>query len=219
MFEILYTYREGFLSGLVTTLWLATIVWTAGLGLGVILGALADRYPDSVGILIKAISFILAAIPVIVLSFWAHFPLQVLLQKVIDPFVTAAAVLTVVNTFAVAQIVAAALGEFPEQYVTAARVCGLDTRTTFLKIKLPIIFRLLLPPLLSAQVVILQATLFASLISVEEVFRAAQRINATAYKPVEIYSAVAILFLIICLPLNGLAAILKQRFSRNLSER
>ena len=200
-------------------MWLALVVWTVGLGLGVVLGALADRYRDTVGLLTSGISFLLAGIPVIVLLFWAHFPLQVLLERVIDPFVTAASVLSLVNTFAVAQIVTSVLGEFPEQYVTAARVCGLDTRTTFLKIKLPIVFRLLLPPLLTAQVVILQGTLFASLISVEEVFRAAQRINATAYKPVEIYSALAILFLIICVPLNALAALMKQRFSRNLSER
>ena len=219
MWEILYTYREGFLSGLATTLSLALIVWAVGLGLGILLGALADRHRDTIGLLTNSASFLLAGIPVIVLLFWAHFPLQVLLQNVIEPFVTAAAVLSIVNTFAVAQIVTAVLGEFPEQYVTAARVCGLNPRTTFLRIKLPIVFRLLLPPLLTSQVVILQATLFASLISVEEVFRVAQRINATAYKPVEIYTALAILFLIICLPLNALAALMKKRFSRNLSER
>jgi ABC-type amino acid transport system permease subunit len=67
-------------------------------------------------------------------------------------------------------------------------------------------------------VTILQATLFASLISVDEIFRVAQRINAIVYRPIEIYTALAGFFLLICLPLNGLAYFLEARFTRDLSE-
>ena len=61
--------------------------------------------------------------------------------------------------------------------------------------------------------------LFASLISVNEIFRVAQQINAQIYRPVEIYTALGVLFLVVCLPLNGLALWLKARFTRDLSER
>jgi ABC-type amino acid transport system permease subunit len=87
-----------------------------------------------------------------------------------------------------------------------------------MNIQAPIILRQILPSLLTIQVSMLQATLFASLISVEEIFRVAQRINAVIYKPVEIYTALALLFLLICLPLNGLALWLKIKFTRDLSE-
>jgi ABC-type amino acid transport system permease subunit len=126
--------------------------------------------------------------------------------------------LSVVNIFSVAQIISTTLREFPEAYVTAAKVCGITARETFWHIKLPIIFRQILPNLVTSQVVILQATLFASLISVEEIFRVSQRINATAYKPVEIYTALALIFLLICLPLNGFAAWFRARFTRNVTE-
>jgi ABC-type amino acid transport system permease subunit len=65
----------------------------------------------------------------------------------------------------------------------------------------------------------LQATIFASLISVGEIFRVAQRINSEVYRPVEIYTALALFFLAVCLPLHGLAQYLKKRYTRNLSER
>jgi len=65
----------------------------------------------------------------------------------------------------------------------------------------------------------LQATLFASLISVEEIFRVSQRINSTIYRPVEIYTALALFFLAVCLPINLAAAYLKKRYTRDLSER
>src|SRR5205823_5976573 len=104
-------------------------------------------------------------------------------------------------------------------HLIAAQVCGLSTRETALKIQLPLVLQQSLPGLLMLQINMLQATLFASLISVEEIFRVAQRINATVYRPVQIYTALALFFLLICLPLNGVALWLKYRYTRDLSEK
>jgi ABC-type amino acid transport system permease subunit len=157
-------------------------------------------------------------VPVLVLLFWLHYPLQSVLGVIFDPFYTAAAALSLVNIVSIADLVATTLRDFPAQYVTAARVYGLSPAETTRRIQLPIIFRQILPGLLVRQVTILQATLFASLISVDEIFRVAQRINAIVYRPIEIYTALAGFFLLICLPLNGLAYFLEARFTRDLSE-
>ncbi len=138
---------------------------------------------------------------------------------VVDPFYTAALTLSIVNVFGVCDVVRAALDSFPEQYVTAARVSGLSTRQTIFKIQMPLLVRQVLPGLLILQVTMLHTTLFASLISVEEIFRVAQRINAQIYKPVEIYTALGVFFLMVCLPVNGFAMWLKQKYGRDLSER
>lgn len=219
LLDILTTYREAFLNGLWVTMKLVGVVWVFGILFGVIIGILCDRHRVLFGYPAFAVSFVLSGIPLLVLLFWAHFPLQVILNVVIDPFFTACWVLTLVNTFTVSEIVKTVLHDFPEQYVTAAKVCGLNARTTVLRIKLPITLRQLIPPLLTSQVNMLQATLFASLISVEEIFRVSQRINASVYKPVQIYSALGLFFLAICLPLNGLALWMKARYTRNFSER
>ena len=108
--------------------------------------------------------------------------------------------------------------DFPKQYLTAAKVCGLSPQKTVRYIQFPIIFRQILPGLMLLQVTMLHTTLFASLISVEEIFRVAQRINSSIYKPVEIYTALGVFFLLICLPINGLALFLRAKFTRNLSE-
>ncbi len=65
----------------------------------------------------------------------------------------------------------------------------------------------------------LHMTIFSSLISVEEIFRMSQRVNAIEYQPVEIYSALGVFFLLISLPINGLALYLKHKYNRNFSER
>ena len=61
-------------------------------------------------------------------------------------------------------------------------------------------------------------SLFGSLISVEEIFRISQQINSQLYRPVEIYSALAILFVAVSLPLNMLANYLRNKYTRDLSE-
>lgn len=218
VFDILITYHQGFLQGLLVTLQLCLIIWSAGIVGGTALGVAAAN-DKGLGQFVQWGAFTLAAIPTLVFLFWLHYPAQAVFEVVIDPFYTAAFTLSIVNLFASAETVRQAVKDFPQQYLTAAKVCGLDTRTSIMKIQLPLLFRQLLPSYLTQQVAMLHATLFASLISVEEIFRVAQRINATIYKPVEIYTALGVFFLLVCLPINGLAAYLKHKYTRNLSER
>jgi His/Glu/Gln/Arg/opine family amino acid ABC transporter permease subunit len=213
------TYKEGLLAGLLVTLKLCLIIWSSGVIVGTILGYFGSKYRSEIGAPSRVVSFILSGIPVLILLFWLHYPLQAMLQVNINPFFTAAFAFSILNIFSVADLVRSALVNFPAQYNLAARVCGLSQKETFLKIELPIIFRQIIPSLLSLQVTMLQLTLFASLISVEEIFRVAQRINAVIYKPIEVYTALAIFFLVICLPLNGIALWLKNKYTRDLSEK
>jgi len=219
VFDIIMTYKEGLLAGLLVTLKLCLIIWSSGVIFGTILGYFGSKYRSEIGTPSRVVSFILSGIPVLILLFWLHYPLQAMLQVVINPFFTAAFAFSILNIFSVADLVRSALVNFPAQYNLAARVCGLSEKETFLKIELPIILRQIIPSLLSLQVTMLQLTLFASLISVEEIFRVAQRINAVIYKPIEVYTALAIFFLAICLPLNGIALWLKNKYTRDLSEK
>lgn len=218
IFDIIVTYKEGLLAGLFVTLKLCLIIWSSGIVIGTMLGYLGSKYRKEVGGFSSSASFVLSGIPVLILLFWLHYPLQVILNISIDPFYTAALAISIINVFAVADLVRTALINFPIQYSLAAKVCGLNHKETFIKIEFPIILRQIIPTILSLQVNMLQLTLFASFISVEEIFRVSQRINAIIYKPIEIYTALAIFFLIICLPLNSLAIWLKRKYTRDISE-
>jgi ABC-type amino acid transport system permease subunit len=218
VYDIFSQYGEALTRGLCESIKLAMIVWITGLVLGGISGVLGAKFPKLFGYPLAGLAFILSGIPTLVFLFWLHYPVQAMFNVVIDPFITASVTLAIINTFAVSEIVRGALRDFPEHYLVAARVCGLGKWQTVRAIQLPLILRQILPALLTTQVTMLQATLFASLISVDEIFRTAQQINATIYKPVEIYTALGILFLAVCLPLNGLALWLRKHFTRNLSE-
>lgn len=218
VWDILVNYHDAFLKGLYVTLQLCLVIWGMGLLLAGLLGLAGSHFPKSIGFPSRSVSFILGSVPLLVFLFWLHYPVQAMFEVVIDPFYTAAFTLTLINIFGVADIVRGALADFPQQYLIAARVTGLSRRQTVLRIQLPLILRQILPPLMIQQVIMLHTTLFASLISVEEIFRVAQRINAQIYRPVEIYTALGVFFLGVCLPVNAFAYWLKTRFTRNLSE-
>lgn len=216
--EIFTKYQEAFLNGILITFQLALFIWIGGLFLGSILGSAGARWNKTIGIPSWVASFFLSGIPVLVFLFWMHYPLQSILNVIIDPFYTSAFALIIVNTFAVSDIVRRALLNFPKQYILSAKVCGLNSRDTMLRIQLPILLRQIVPSIIFLQVNMLQATLFASLISVNEIFRVAQNINSLVYRPVEIYTALALLFLIICVPLNFIGYFLEKRFTRDISQ-
>ncbi|MBI1309293.1 MAG: ABC transporter permease subunit [Proteobacteria bacterium] len=216
--QILWEYREAFLKGLAVTLEMSAIIWSVGIVLGFTLGWLGATYRDSVGQVVRWTSFVLGGVPILVFLFWLHYPAQAMFNLVIDPFYTATFTFTVINVVAIAELVRGALMDFPQQYLTAAKVCGVPARQTFLRIQLPLLLRGVIPALLMLQIVMLHTTLFASLISVEEIFRIAQRINALIYKPVEIYTALGVFFLAVSLPVNGFALWFKARYTRDTSE-
>jgi len=219
VFEIIEQYQEGFIKGIAVTFQLCLIIWSSGLFIGGLLGIFGSKYKFGIGIPSKILAFLLSGIPILVFLFWLHYPVQELFKIQINPFITASVTLSIVNIFAVADIVRNAIDDLPNQYIEVAKVCGIPTNKRVWKIDIPLIFRHVISPFIIVQVNMLHMTLFASLISVDEIFRVTQRVNAIIYKPVEIYTALGIFFLMISLPLNGLALWLKSKYARDISER
>src|SRR3990172_4190755 len=167
VWEILARYHSQLLSGLRVTLEMCAASYIIGLVMGVLLGVGRYRAGRSLELPCRVVSTILAALPLLVLLFWLHYPLQYALQVVIKPIFTSIAALSLIMTFMVADVVAHALHTFPEDLIEAPRVAGLSKKEAAWQIQMPIILREVSPHLLFIMVVILQGSLFTSLISVE----------------------------------------------------
>jgi His/Glu/Gln/Arg/opine family amino acid ABC transporter permease subunit len=219
MLEILQRYHDAYLGGLIVTLQLALVIWGGGLLLGTLIGLARVSLPDFLQRILRYTAFFFSAIPVIVALFWFHYPIQQMIGVVVNPFLTAAAVLTLYNIIVVADLVGGAVERFPRQYVDAALLCGLHGLTLLRVIVVPLVVRQILPALLISQVYALQTTLFSSLISVDEIFRTAQRINAIEYRPIEIFTSLAFFYVIASFPVFLIAEKLRRDLKHNLSEK
>ncbi|GAB5398970.1 MAG: hypothetical protein Aureis2KO_05550 [Aureisphaera sp.] len=213
IFKILVEYKGDFLVGITVTLKMTILIWLIGIVFGILLGVLSSRYPKVIGIPTKALTFLLGGIPVLVFLYWLHYPAQTILGIQVDGFVTTVFTLATLNTFLVAEQVRNSVDGFPKEYIISAEVCGFSSLEIIKQIQIPLILRQILPSILLIQVVMMHSTLFGSLISVDEIFRIASRVNSEVYKPVEVYSTLAIFFLVISLPITGAAYFLKRKFS------
>lgn len=218
IFDIFVKFQRELIGGLLVTLKLCCLVYPIGFSLGILLGVGRYRNKFFIGYISKVFSLILSSTPILVFLFWLHYPLQYTLDVVIDPFITSVFALSFLMIFIVSEFVSESLNNFPNDLILSAKVCGLSNRTIAIKVQMPIIFRQLLPNFIFTLVTILQSTLFTSLISVEEIFKVAQQINADIYKPVEIYTTLAIFFIIVCATLNIVAYWIKSKFMWKLSD-
>ncbi len=212
MFQVLIQYHYLLLQGFLTTLKLLGCIMLIGIPVGILLGVIGGRYNSEIGKVIKAGRFITKVIPVLVLLFWLHYPLQGLLGIVVDPFWTTIIALGIINMIATAYVVATELELLPKSYREAGITLGMSKNQVVKYIELPLLIRRTLPQLLLNQASMLEYTLFASLISVPELFRTAQTINAMIYKPVEIYSLLVLFFLLILAPLHLFISWLQKKY-------
>ena len=219
IFEIFLTYKEGFLQGLSVTLKLCLSIWIIGIVVGTVFGILSAKYSKTFGMILKIISTFISGVPILVLLYWLYYPVQQQLQIDIPAFNIAVFALSFVNVFMVADLVKNAIQELPSQYLMAAKVSGLSEKTVLIKIQIPLIFKQLLGPVLLVQISMLHNSIFASLINVDEIFRQIQRINAMVYKPIELYTALALFFIVITVPLTIAAHYLKKKYAKDYSER
>lgn len=219
VFEILWNYKEALFKGFCVNIQLSVIAWILGLTVGTLLGSIASWNERYLGRFVFFTSASLTAIPALVFLFWLHYPFQGFFNIVIDPFYTTVFTLSIINIFGVSNIIYGAIREIPNEYVIAARVLGVSKKKTFLNIKLPLIIRRVIPSLLLLELNIIHISLFSSFIGVDEIFRTIQRINAIVFRPVELYSSLAIFFLLLCLPIVLISDCLKKKYTRDLSER
>jgi His/Glu/Gln/Arg/opine family amino acid ABC transporter permease subunit len=217
--EVLWEYREAFANGILVTLQLFILTSLIGTVIGLLLGWLCHYINGVTRRIIDAFALGLSSIPALVILFWLYYPAQSILGISLSPFLTALSALVIMNSFAVYRIASDAIGDFPKQYVSTALVCGMKSWATIRYIQAPLLFRATIPRWMDQQVVMLQTSVFASLISVEEIFRASQRINSVVYEPVIIYTSMALVFLITAGSAIYAAKYLRQKFHRDFSER
>ena len=214
-FSLIYRYREALLRGALTSLELAGIAWTVGLLLGTMLGVWRASHRRGSGRnSLTFLSMAASSIPIMVYLLWCHYPLQAWLGINIPPFITAAAVFSFYNTLVIGEVVRSAVEDLPVSFALAAQATGLPDSAYIRYILLPLTFRAALPGYLVSQVGVLHMTLFASLISVDELFRVTQRINSVEYNAVGVFSILAIFYFVLSFPLLLLASVASRNLAR-----
>jgi len=199
------------LQGTGTTLLLFLFGWLIGFPCGLALSLLSVTF-DEVRHFVRVLSVFLSVVPLLALLFWFHYPLQALLGIVVPPFITSVGLLSCYIVFSVADILGKELAFNKAQLGDTARVLGIPLAIFLREVVLRASLERSLPRLLTLAIASIHLTMFASLIGVEELFRASLHVNASILKPVQVFTLMAAIYALLCLPLY----LLSRRVQRSL---
>lgn len=196
------------------TLLLWAIAYATGLAAGLLLG-LARLAPS------RWISWPAAApievfrnTPVLVQLVWFYYAFPVLTGLQMSAFVAAALGLSLNTTAYCAEIWRGGIAGIGRGQWEAGRAIGMDGFTLMRRIVLPQAIARMVPAFTNRAIELAKVTAIASVISVHELMYEARLLSANTYRPVEVFTIVALIYFVVIYPGTLLSYRLEARLAR-----
>ena len=185
------------------------------LALGALVGLLAAfgrAYgPRPVRILVTAYVEFVRNVPLLLMIFFVYFGLPLLGVSILDNLWSFVVTLMFYSGAYLTEIFRAGLESINRGYIEAGKAIGLRPIQTVRYVRLPLMFRIVLPSLGNTLISLFKDTSLASAISVHELTWGAKRINTDTYRVVEVYIVVGLLYLVTCYGIAGVLRLLERR--------
>ena len=199
------------LGGLGITLLLSALTALASFVLGIALGLGRVYGPGWLRVPIVFYIDTQRAIPVLVVLVWFYFAVPILTGINFHPFWAALMALTLHIAAYVAEIVRAGIESIRPGQVRAALALGMSRAQIVRKVVLPQALVRMLPAFGSILSITIKDTAIATVIAVPELMKRAETLAGQSYRPIEIFSVVAVIYFIILFPGTRLIDALYKR--------
>jgi len=202
------------LSGLQMTLFISATALVFAMAGGLVL-ALMDMsrvWPvRAVGV---AFGEIIRNTPILVQLLWVYYVLPIVFGIGISSLSAILIGLSVYMAAFISEVYRAGIQAVPIGHREAAQVLGLTSAQSFRRIVLPQAIRLTLPPLASNFVQLIKFSSLGAVISVTEITRRGMELSSSTFRPLEIFSFIAVVYFFICWPLAMAIRVWEQRLAR-----
>lgn len=185
------------MAGVKLTVFIAFVGLIGGFVVGVIAGMFRAYGPLAFNVIAQVYIELIRGTPIVVQVMFLYFALPLLAHIKIDGLTAAIIAITVNSGAYLAEVVRGALLSIPKGLMEAGLAMGLSMPRVLLKIVGPLAFRRLIPPLGNQCIVSLKDTSLFIVIGVGELTRQGQEIIAGNFRAVEIWSAVAVIYLVL----------------------
>lgn len=199
--DVIWTNLPFLMSGVGQTLLISALTLVASVLLGMVI-ALADMSPlRPLRFVGYAVGEVVRNTPILVQLLWVYYVLPIVFDISIDAFTACVVGLTLYSSAFIAEIYRAGIQSVPRGHREAAQVLGLSPLDAFVRIVLPQALRATLPPLAANFVQLIKYSSLAAVISVSEVTRRGMELSSSTFRPLEIFSFIAVVYFLICWPL------------------
>ncbi|MEI7864203.1 MAG: amino acid ABC transporter permease [Chthoniobacterales bacterium] len=206
-----WTYREVFWRGWLTTIWLslAALILSVLLGLVAALGRRAV-YP--------ALRWVATGYVELVRGTPLLVQLLILFYVAADAiglqnrYAAGVLILSIFSGAYIAEMIRAGIDGIGASQLESARAIGLTRWQTYRHVIFPQAIRHVLPPLAGQAASIIKDSSLLSILGIEEFTLAAQQVNSATYSTLESYLPLALGYLALTLPVSILARVLERKF-------
>jgi polar amino acid transport system permease protein len=194
----------------------ATIV--AGMVIGLAVGLLRLSPNRLVTLPLTAYVEVFRCTPLLVQIIWFYYAFPVVIGVDIPGVIAAGLVLSLYTGAFYAEIVRGGVNSIERGQWDAARSIGLHYGQMMRLVILPQAFRRMIPPFMNQSIIQLKNTSLVSTIAVADLLYEGQMITAATYRPLEVYTMVAVLYFIVLFPLTlGAQEIERRLASKDLA--
>ena len=183
----------GFICGLVVSLPIAFARQTKGRFVSIV----ASSYTE-----------VMRTIPVLVLIIWLYYCLPILFDLRLSAGFAATLALALSSSAYSVEIFRAGIRAVPTGQVEAAYALGYSPYQAARDIVAPQALKLMLPPYIGLFIATVKNSALASFIAVPEILHTANSAISESFRPLEVYSIVAVIYVALLLPLS----LLSKRF-------
>ena len=213
-FAVVLQYREVFLRAIGTTLTLAITIVICGMVLGLVLYLIRVNSWRPVYYLVTTVIEILRAVPPLVLLVWIYYCMPILTGLSLNGFQSGVLALSLYSAAFYSEIFRAGFQSIDKGQVEAAYSVGMTRSQILRRITGPLAFQRIFPPLVSQCVLVIKNTSLAGYIAVADILYQGQQISIRTFRPLEVLTVVALIFLAIILPLTFLANVLESKYRK-----
>jgi polar amino acid transport system permease protein len=213
-FSFLWAYRWLILWGLGVTILYTIGTIVLGLAIGLATGLLRLSRSKFVTLPLIAYVEIFRCTPLLVQIIWFYYALPVVLGIDIPAHVAAVLVLSLYTGAFYAEIVRGGVNSIERGQWDAAHALGLRRVQLLRLVILPQAVRRMIPPFMNQSIIQLKNTSLVSTIAVADLLYEGQMITSATYRPLEVYTMIAVLYFAVLFPLTLGAQWVEQRLAR-----
>jgi polar amino acid transport system permease protein len=213
-FSFLWAYRWLILAGLGITIAYTVGTILLGLVIGLVTGLLRlSRNPMITAPLVAYVE-IFRCTPLLVQIVWFYYALPVVLGIDIPAHVAAVLVLSLYTGAFYAEIIRGGVNSIERGQWDAARAIGMRRRQVMRHVILTQAVKRMIPPFMNQSIIQLKNTSLVSTIAVADLLYQGTIITAATYRPLEVYTMVAIIYFLVLFPLTLAAQQVERRLAR-----
>jgi polar amino acid transport system permease protein len=203
--SVIFQNTDLILKGLWITIYYTILTTIIGLGIGLVI-AIAQicgfKFFNWVGRLF--VEFF-RNVPLLVWLLWSYYALPIFFGINISKQLAGIMALSLYGAAYYAEILRAGILSLEKGQTDAARALGMSGGQAMRRIILPQAFRRMIPPLAGQTIIQMKNTTLLSVITVPDLLYQAGYISSFTYRPMEIYTAIGVVFLIVLIPSNYIA--------------